>query len=269
MMTQEYEKKDSSQTESKKQHHAGAEKKNNNGKQTGGDKKKDSGGHNNGDKNKNKKEKTNNGSTAEEPEEEMKMPGQWKSDDWSGEQDATIKKMKGENKSWKEIAIVVGASKKDIQNRWKELQWDGGGLEELGGLGGLFEEDRDGERGGSGNGGGKKDDEKEKPKQQQGGGKKKNPEKGSGGGGAAGKDKTPPITEQEEYSSSSQRQQPQGRLLVPDDVWSNNDCEVLEMLETRYRDHKWQHMQAGFFNWTGRMVVAEMIEKKFQDDGAA
>jgi hypothetical protein len=29
------------------------------------------------------------------------------------------------------------------------------------------------------------------------------------------------------------------------------------------------HLQADFYNWTGRMVIAEIIEQKFKDDGAA
>jgi hypothetical protein len=39
-------------------------------------------------------------------------------------------------------------------------------------------------------------------------------------------------------------------------------------LEAKYEENKWKHMQAGFYNWGGRMVDAGMIEKKFRDDGA-
>jgi hypothetical protein len=39
-------------------------------------------------------------------------------------------------------------------------------------------------------------------------------------------------------------------------------------LEAKYEENKWMHMQAGFYNWGGRMVDASMIEKKFRDDGA-
>jgi hypothetical protein len=57
--------------------------------------------------------------------------------------------------------------------------------------------------------------------------------------------------------------------LKPDAVWTQDDCEVLEWLESKYEENKWLHMQAGFYNWTGRMVIAELIQKKFRDDGAA
>ncbi len=40
---------------------------------------------------------------------------------WTSEQDAKIEEMKAENKSWKDIALEVGASKKDVQHRFKEL----------------------------------------------------------------------------------------------------------------------------------------------------
>lgn len=40
---------------------------------------------------------------------------------WTSEQDAKIKEMKADNKSWKDIALEVGASKKGVQNRYKEL----------------------------------------------------------------------------------------------------------------------------------------------------
>jgi len=38
-------------------------------------------------------------------------------------------------------------------------------------------------------------------------------------------------------------------------------------LEARYMEEKWLQMQAGFFNWTGRMVDAEIIKAKFAEDG--
>jgi hypothetical protein len=56
--------------------------------------------------------------------------------------------------------------------------------------------------------------------------------------------------------------------LKPNAAWSQADCEVLEMLEARYTQHKWYHMQAEFYNWTGRMISAEVIQAKFDEDGA-
>lgn len=57
--------------------------------------------------------------------------------------------------------------------------------------------------------------------------------------------------------------------LVPDATWTKNDCDILEHLQHRYHDEKWLHMQANFYNYTGRMIAAEFIERKFRADGAA
>lgn len=56
---------------------------------------------------------------------------------------------------------------------------------------------------------------------------------------------------------------PQTGRLEADGIWSREDCETLELLEQRYRDHKWLQMQAGFYNMTGRMVSADIIRLKF------
>lgn len=317
---------------------------------------------------------------------------------WTSDQDEKIKSMKGENRSWKDIALEVGASKKDVQNRYKELMksssvsgdgekkdentsnaWetknDGNnngwetvventdvGNDNMPDFGALFEDEPadPGERkgkeksgwgnnnssggnwgnsgsgekndwgsnnnngnnwdnSGSGSGDGEKKQEsggwdtksnnhgnnnwdnsgsgdggkkqkggsgksKNKDKQQNcgnnndgggnwgsnggnnssrdgGGGHKKNQESG-GSGHSNPFDDSHAIGEEEEASKGKGR-------LKPDAVWTQDDCEVLEWLESKYEENKWLHMQAGFYNWTGRMVIAELIQKKFRDDGAA
>ncbi|KAH8682930.1 hypothetical protein BGZ60DRAFT_551845 [Tricladium varicosporioides] len=60
---------------------------------------------------------------------------------------------------------------------------------------------------------------------------------------------------------------PKSGRLRPDNIWSREDCEILEELEKRYRENKWLEIQAAFFNWTGRMVEGEIIERKFRGDG--
>lgn len=55
--------------------------------------------------------------------------------------------------------------------------------------------------------------------------------------------------------------------LRPDNIWSRDDCEILEELDKRYRENKWLQIQAAFFNWTWRMVEGEIIERKFRGDG--
>lgn len=41
---------------------------------------------------------------------------------WTVEQDNTIKAMKSDNRTWNEIAAAIGASKKDVQQRFKTLK---------------------------------------------------------------------------------------------------------------------------------------------------
>jgi hypothetical protein len=55
---------------------------------------------------------------------------------------------------------------------------------------------------------------------------------------------------------------PQRLRLQPDEHWSASDCEILEMLEARNREQKWMTIQACFYNFTGRMVDAGLIERK-------
>ncbi|CZR59102.1 uncharacterized protein PAC_08994 [Phialocephala subalpina] len=58
-----------------------------------------------------------------------------------------------------------------------------------------------------------------------------------------------------------------GKLKI-DGTWNKDDCDLLEYLYERHESEKWLHMQAQFYNYTGRMVAAEFIEKKFKHDGA-
>lgn len=150
-----------------------------------------------------------------------------KSDDdwtWTSEQDALILKLKGENVSWKEIAIRMSLAKSDIQVRFKELQKKA--AEALAANTTDNRENKDGEES---NGKDGQNDEKSSE------GKKK--EDGDGNGGR----------------------------LRPDDNWRREDCEILEMLEARYREQKWLSMQASFYNITGKMIRADIIERKLSE----
>lgn len=74
-------------------------------------------------------------------------------------------------------------------------------------------------------------------------------------------------TNPESSGSGGSREQSMHKSLQPDNIWTEEDCRIMEELEKRHRENKWLEIQAGFFNWTGRMVVAEIIEKKFKRDG--
>jgi hypothetical protein len=261
---------------------------------------------------------------------------------WTEEQDKQIKDMKAVNSSWREIAAAVGASKKDVQHRFKELSKETPENEEEQSLGlddfsGLFEEsdggsakDEGGKSGGGKKGGKEKGcgakncchgkgcgegDGKKNQNQNQKGGNNGNGKKGrqggwdtSSGGGSGWNEKNnwsnsnsngngngggekmwyddPEVTgvqpdDNNNNSNQSNQNQNNGNgnqnegekrsgygRLRPDDIWSREDLEVLEFLEAKYEENKWMYMQAGFYNWGGRMVDASMIEKKFRDDGA-
>jgi hypothetical protein len=243
--------------------------------------------------------------------------------------------MKAVNSSWKEIAVAVGASKKDVQHRFKELSKNNPENEEEQGLdfsglfdesdgGGAKDEGEKGKKGGKEKGCGAKncchgkgcgEGHGKNQNQNQKGGNNGNGKKGkqggwdtSSGGGSGWNEKNnnwsnsnsngngnggekmwyddPEVTGVQpdgNNNNSNQSNQNQnigngnqnggekrsgyGRLR-PDDIWSREDLEVLEFLEAKYEENKWKHMQAGFYNWGGRMVDASMIEKKFRDDGA-
>ncbi|KAI0514425.1 hypothetical protein F5B22DRAFT_647737 [Xylaria bambusicola] len=59
---------------------------------------------------------------------------------------------------------------------------------------------------------------------------------------------------------------PDQKTLKPDRFYSESDCRVLAGLEARYRANKWLHIQADFCNATGRMVEAEILKAKFDEE---
>jgi hypothetical protein len=249
--------------------------------------------------------------------------------------------MKSENKSWKEIALQVGASKKDVQNRYKDLMkssfkfgdgekkdgntsngWEtvfentdvgNGNMPDFSALfedeekndeGEKKEEEKNGwgannnsgnswENSGRGNGdggkkqkvGSEKNNNKNKNETQQNGcnnngraggnrgGHSVNNNRDCGNGGHRNQESgfsgySNPFDDSHAIDEEEEPQKGKGRLKS-DGVWTQDDCEVLEWLESKYEESKWLHLQAGFYNWTGRMVIAELIQKKFRGDGAA
>ncbi|OBT64627.1 hypothetical protein VE03_06378 [Pseudogymnoascus sp. 23342-1-I1] len=184
---------------------------------------------------------------------------------WTKAQDEKILAMKKAGDSWKMIAQEVGASKKDATNRFKELSKAAEKTAEnddplpFGDMPGMFTEDEPteeskppaklqkkgkGEKGGGkgGNGGGKGD----------------NGGKGDGGKGEKGeKDKV--VVDKAALEAEHGK-----KVLVPDAIWTIGDLEVLANVEERYRELKWMHVQAGFYNMTGRMVGSEVIKAKFE-----
>ncbi|KAI5921395.1 hypothetical protein F4810DRAFT_349408 [Camillea tinctor] len=59
---------------------------------------------------------------------------------------------------------------------------------------------------------------------------------------------------------------PNQRPLRPDAHWSADDCRTLAVLEARRRQLWWQYLQSDFYNATGRVVDAELLRAKFEED---
>lgn len=161
--------------------------------------------------------------------------------------------MKKAGNSWKMIAQEVGASKKDVTNRFKELGKEGEKSGEtddhlpVGDMLGMFTEDEPTE------------DPKIPVKPQKDGKAEKGGRKGANGakGEKGARDKVMVNKAAMEADSGN-------KVLVPDAIWTIGDLEVLANVEERYRELKWMHVQAGFYNMTGRMVGSEVIKAKFE-----
>ena len=197
---------------------------------------------------------------------------------WTREQDKKLKEMKEAYKSWKEIAAEVGHHQSECKKHWKGLEKageekSGGDRSTEGGSGW----DNEWGSGGGGDGGDLSfgdlfvdESEKQNNTNNSSGGNGGNNQKDSNGDNGNGRKQYQAGNEGWSYKSnkpSEPTSRPRSKLQT-NDVWSKDDCEVLEALEAQYREHKWLQIQANFFNWTGRMISAELIENKFREDEA-
>lgn len=172
---------------------------------------------------------------------------------WTKAQDGKILAMKKAGNSWKMIAQEVGASKKDTTNRFKELiKADEKSAETddplpFGDMPGMFTEDEPTE-------------DRKTPAKLQKKGKGEKGEKGGGNGDNGEKGKKDKVM----VDKAALEAEHGKKVLVPDAIWTIGDLEVLANVEERYRELKWMHVQAGFYNMTGRMVGSEVIKAKFE-----
>ncbi|EKD14904.1 hypothetical protein MBM_07115 [Drepanopeziza brunnea f. sp. 'multigermtubi' MB_m1] len=60
-----------------------------------------------------------------------------------------------------------------------------------------------------------------------------------------------------------------GGLQPSNLAWTADDCTMLGLLEQRHREEKWARIKADFYNCTGRMIPAELIENEFRATGAS
>ncbi|KAF7874782.1 hypothetical protein EAF04_001956 [Stromatinia cepivora] len=204
--------------------------------------------------------------------------------EWTKEQDEKLMAMKKENKTWKDIAGELGTGKKEVVARYKVLQEQEKTEDEE-----EVEEEKP-----------KKTEKKKKikctaqvdknedteeeiyispncpyhqPKTKSSAPSSKQDEKKkrkSYGELDRNRDEEEEENEERMQGNTNEhgRGNEQGRLR-PDKIWSAEDCETLEYLMEKHRSTQWLQLQAGFFNYTGRMVKAEFIERKFRKDGLA
>ncbi|CCD43994.1 hypothetical protein BofuT4_P062040.1 [Botrytis cinerea T4] len=202
--------------------------------------------------------------------------------EWTKEQDSKLMAMKKENKTWKEISGELGTGKKEVVARYKLLQ-EQEKTEDKGEEAQAEEKPKQVEKN-------KKtkctapadneDTEEEiyispdcpyhqpKSKSSAASVPKQEKKKKRKSYGELDKDRDDEDEEQEERGQKNGHGNPQGHLR-PDKIWSAEDCETLEYLMEKHRSTQWLQLQAGFFNYTGRMIKAEFIERKFKKDGLA
>ncbi|OBT55707.1 hypothetical protein VE04_04109 [Pseudogymnoascus sp. 24MN13] len=162
---------------------------------------------------------------------------------WTKAQDDKILAMKKAGSSWKMIAQEVGASKKDVTIRFKELSKAGeksGNNDDplpFGDMPGMFMEDEPTE------------ESKTAAKLQKKGKGEKGGRKGDNGSKGEKGEKDKVVVDKAALEAENGK-----KVLVPDSIWTIGDLEVLANVEERYRVLKWMHVQAGFYNMTGRRV---------------
>lgn len=89
---------------------------------------------------------------------------------------------------------------------------------------------------------------------------------GSQSSGAQQQQQPPPATSAHYYEHVLARQFPPRRSIAADEHWSESDCRILAVIEAKYDMLRYQQYQSDFFNATGRMVPAYLIQAKMNKD---
>ncbi|KAI1342629.1 hypothetical protein F5Y15DRAFT_413137 [Xylariaceae sp. FL0016] len=196
--------------------------------------------------------------------------------EWTPEQDRTIVTMKAKGKTWAEIRNKVGESKQECHMRHKEIRRlaDKIGLtiDELNALYASKDKKAKG-----------KGKEKAKPK------KKRvvivTPLTSESSESSDSSESTESSADDSSTSSEDQRTDPEAELrasrrhyymvelnkqytnqkkLKHSGLYSPSDHKILAVIEARYRANKWMEIQSEFFNATGQIIDAKIIERMFQ-----
>ena len=159
--------------------------------------------------------------------------------------------MKTAGKTWNEIGQELGRSKRQVQDRHKELNKDGGGD-----AGAAAKKDEGGKKndGGGKKGGDNKGDKKENKKED----KKQAAEK-----------KVPSNKAPSNAGSGQARfTMNEWMTLQEDDLFSFGELQCLSEIMMRDGRHRWMRIASAFWDKTGRRVHPEDIREKFAEMGA-
>ncbi|KAI0009023.1 hypothetical protein F4779DRAFT_406666 [Xylariaceae sp. FL0662B] len=67
------------------------------------------------------------------------------------------------------------------------------------------------------------------------------------------------------YQHTLDAMYPDQKVLRPGGAWTPRDCQILSVIEARYRADKWKHVSAEFANATGRMIAPYVLKEKFEE----
>jgi len=191
--------------------------------------------------------------------------------EWTAEEDAKLKEMKAQNKTWKEIEGEMGRPKYQLQARFKQIKDtnDGGEADKKKDNGGDKadkKKDKGGEKadkkkdeGGidkaGGGGEGNKQDKQEKKSKQEKKQEKKQATKEATGAKAASK-------------SGSRREtkftMQEWTTLQEDELFTFGELQLLTELVKRDQDLFWLRIAANFYDKTGRRVHPDDVREKFE-----
>ncbi|KAL1586849.1 hypothetical protein WHR41_04044 [Cladosporium halotolerans] len=196
---------------------------------------------------------------------------------WTPEEDAKLKALKGEGKTWRQIGEEMGRGKAALQARWKEIGGAGGnaggndqGKKNDGGAKGGSEQGKKDEGGMDGEG--KKPEGKQEGQGKQ--GKKGKGGKGEGGKGEGGNQgveakKEQSVAKDESLKAADANQETRFTMgdwlvLQEDDLFSFGELQCLSELIAKDCDQSWQRISANFFNLTGRRIHPNDVREKFE-----
>lgn len=191
---------------------------------------------------------------------------------WTPEEDAKLKALKGEGKTWRQIGEEMGRGKAALQVRWKEIGGAGGNA------GGNDQGKKNDGAAKSGSEQGKKDEaakggegKKQEGKQEVEGKQGKKNKVGKGGGDNQGVEekKEQSVAKNESLKAADAHQETRFTMgdwlvLQEDDLFSFGELQCLSELIAKDCDQSWQRISANFFNLTGRRIHPNDVREKFE-----